>query len=269
MRLSVHHATRYRFTRPQARIVQQLRMFPSDTTHQTVVNWRIDVDCDARLRSAVDGFGNATRMLYAEGPLVELCVTVSGEVLLTEDDGAIEGTSEPFPPEMFLRRTQLTMPNDAIRALSAGTDASVDGLSDLARRISERYELDRRPSRTIRSAAEAVAEARVAPRDLAQLFVTAAREVGVPARYVSGYSLSGDGERRTASPHAWVEGFVDGPRGGWYAFDPVTGGRSGLDHVRVAVALDAAGAAAIAGTRIGQGDEMMDVDVHLSEQGGD
>ncbi|MGT2513274.1 transglutaminase N-terminal domain-containing protein [Sphingomonas panni] len=97
MRLSVHHETRYRFTEPQARIVQLLRLFPGDTSHQTVVNWRIDVDCDARLREGFDGYGNITRMLYAEGPVETLVLTVSGEALLTDHDGPIEGTDEPFP----------------------------------------------------------------------------------------------------------------------------------------------------------------------------
>ncbi len=101
---------------------------------------------------------------------------------------------------------------------------------------------------------------------MAQIFVAAARDRGIAARYVSGYSLSGDDGRDTAAPHAWAEAFV---AGGWYAFDPAVGGRSGLDHVRVAVALDAAGAAPIAGVRMGQGDEAIDVDVHVAETGED
>ncbi len=261
MRLSVHHETRYRFTEPQARIVQLLRLFPGDTTHQTVVNWRIDVDCDARLRESVDGYGNITRMLYAGGPVETLLLTVSGEVLLTEDEGAIEGTVEPFPGALFHRVTPLTQADDAIRALGGG-----DGLAEmtaLAVGIHARWALDRRPVPTIRSAIEAAADDRLSPRDMAQIFVAAARAAGVPARYVSGYSLSGDDERRTAAPHAWAEACI---AGGWHAFDPAVGGRSGLDHVRVAVALDAAGAAPIAGVRMGPGDEALDVDVRMEAE---
>ncbi|KQN40281.1 hypothetical protein ASG37_00205 [Sphingomonas sp. Leaf407] len=258
MRLSVHHETRYRFSEPQARIVQLLRLFPGDTTHQTVIHWRIDVDCDARLRESVDGYGNLTRMLYAEGPVEGLLLTVSGEVLLTEDDGAIEGTIEPFPADLFRRETPLTRADAAILALGGGD--SVAAMTDLAGAIHARWPLDRRPARAIRSAAEAAADDRLSPRDMAQIFVAAARAADVPARYVSGYSLSGDDERRTPAPHAWAEAYV---AGGWYAFDPAVGGRSGLDHIRVAVALDAAGAAPIAGVRMGTGDEALDVDVRV------
>ncbi len=258
MRLSIQHETRYRFTEPQARVVQLLRLFPGDTSHQTVVNWRIDVDCDARLRETVDGYGNLTRMLYAEGPVETLLLTVSGDVLLNEADGPIEGTEEPFPPELFRRVTSLTHANDAIRGLADGDDLTA--MTKLSTAIHERWPLDRRPVPTIRSAVEAAADKRLSPRDMAQIFIAAARAHDVPARYVSGYSLSGDDERRTAAPHAWAEAYV---HDGWYAFDPAVGGRSGLDHVRVAVALDAAGAAPIAGVRMGAGDEALDVDVRV------
>lgn len=261
MRLSVHHETRYRFTEPQARIVQLLRLFPGDTSHQTVVNWRIDVDCDARLREGFDGYGNVTRMLYAEGPLETLVLTVSGEALLTEADGPIEGADEPFPPELFRRVTPLTRADAVIERLGQGDDLTA--MTALAGAIHARWPLDRRPTPTIRPAIKAAGDARLGPRDMAQIFVAAARARGVPARYVSGYSLSGDDERRTAAPHAWAEAYVGG---GWYAFDPATGGRSGLDHIRVAVALDAAGAAPIAGVRMGAGDEELDVDVRVGSE---
>ncbi|PXA96355.1 transglutaminase family protein [Nostoc sp. 3335mG] len=264
MRLSVQHETRYRFSEPQARIVQLLRLFPGDTSQQTVVNWRIDVDCDARLRESIDGYGNLTRMLYAEGLVETLVLTVTGEALLSESDGPIAGTDEPFPPELFQRVTPLTRADEAIAGLASGDDLAA--MTALAGAIHARWAVDRRPTPAIRSAVDAAADERLSPRDMAQIFVAAARSQGVPARYVSGYSLSGDDQRRTAAPHAWAEAFV---ADGWYAFDPAVGGRSGLDHIRVAVALDAAGAAPIAGVRMGAGEEVLDVDVRVegSEQG--
>lgn len=260
MRLSVQHETRYRFTEPQARIVQLLRLFPGDTSHQTMVNWRIDVDCDARLRESIDGYGNLTRMLYAEGPVETLHLIVSGEALLTDSEGPIEGTDEPFPPDLFRRVTPLTQADDGIAALATGNDLAA--MTALAGAIHARWSLDRRPTPAIRSAIDAAPDDRLSPRDMAQIFVAAARAQGVPARYVSGYSLSGDDQRRAAAPHAWAEAHV---AGGWYAFDPAVGGRSGLDHIRVAVALDAAGAAPIAGVRMGPGEEVLDVDVRVEE----
>ncbi len=56
MRVSIDHRTRYRFTQPQDRLIQMLRLTPQDSTDQTFVNWHIGVDCDARLREARDGY---------------------------------------------------------------------------------------------------------------------------------------------------------------------------------------------------------------------
>ena len=89
MRIAVDHRTHYRFSEPQSRIVQMLRLTPSDTMDQTVVSWLIGVDCDARLRDAFDGFGNAVTMLYAEGPISTLDISVTGEVLTMEASGVV------------------------------------------------------------------------------------------------------------------------------------------------------------------------------------
>ena len=84
--------------------------------------------------------------------------------------------------------------------------------------------------------------------------------LGFAARFVSGYALI-DGEHRP-TPHGWAEAFVDGV--GWIAFDPCTGRSPEEDYVRVSAALDAAGAAPVAGSRLGEGNEELDVDVSVS-----
>ena len=94
------------------------------------------------------------------------------------------------------------------------------------------------------------------------MFAAAARSLGVPARYVSGYRTDGDAH---CSPHAWAEAFVEGF--GWTGFDATTGLSPDERYVRVAVGLDANGAAPIAGTRIGSGEEKLDVDLHVDQLG--
>jgi len=64
MRLFIRHHTEYRFTEPQARLVQLLRLTPTSHAGQTVADWRIDVEYDARLKPFREGFGNEATMLY-------------------------------------------------------------------------------------------------------------------------------------------------------------------------------------------------------------
>ncbi|QNA84410.1 transglutaminase family protein [Sphingomonas sp. So64.6b] len=263
MRLTVDHRTTYRFSVPQGRLTQLLRLTPAGTDGQAVANWGIHVDCDARMRHGRDGFGNRTTMLYVEGPIDNIEIEVSGEVLTNVSDGVLHGSIEPLPPAVFLRTTPLTDGGEALAAFSsaaAGTVADpVARLHALNLAFHRRFELDQARPVAGRSAAEAFALDAVTPRDLAQMFVAGARSLSLPARYVSGYSTACfSGDSRPA-PHGWAEAHIDGL--GWVAFDPCTGLSADEAYVRVAVALDSAGAAPVAGSRLGEGREELEVDV--------
>ena len=70
-------------------------------------------------------------------------------------------------------------------------------------------------------------------RDLATLFIEAARHLGIGARAISGYlydptPASTADSRQHGSTHAWAEVYL--PCAGWIAFDP-TNGRMGEAHL--------------------------------------
>nr|MBA3896406.1 transglutaminase family protein [Sphingomonadaceae bacterium] len=124
MRLSIDHHSLYSFSEPQARVVQLLRVTPGDYAAQTVIDWRIDVNCDARLRTGRDGYGNATTMLYVDGPVTHLALTVRGEVLTEDMAGVVKGVTEPLPPLFYTRTTPLTAPDAATVALTRSVGGS-------------------------------------------------------------------------------------------------------------------------------------------------
>lgn len=263
MRLSIDHRTVYRFTEPQARIVQLLRVTPQNTHDQTIVDWHIAVDRDARLTEHRDGFGNAATMLYVEGPVERIEIAVSGEVVTTHSDGVLHGTWEPLPPRIFLRDTPATRAGTRIEAFAATIGRSSDTIAMLHRlntAVRERFAPDDgrpEPGLTVEDVLE---RDDATARDLAQVFITAARSLGVPARYVTGYCNMPDAHRPTS--HAWADAWV--PELGWIGFDPMLELCPETHHVRVAVGLDAAGAAPIAGSRLGEGEEQLDVDVTVN-----
>ena len=275
MRLSIDHRTIYRFSEPQARLVQLLRMTPQNTHDQTVAAWRIDVDRDAKMRDGRDGYANLTTMLYVDGPVDSIEINVSGEVLTTHSNGLVFGTSEPFPPTVFLRDTEMTRADDAIGdfARSAANGAAPLGaLHALNEALCDRFTLDAGRPKPGVTAADAFRGDRATARDLAQIFIIGARSLGAPARYVTGYRLieteaggerAGGGDHRPA-PHGWAEAFID--RVGWIGFDPCIGRSPEDGYVRVACALDAAGSSPVAGSRSGRGLEELDVDVAVSRE---
>ena len=263
MRLSIDHRTVYRFSEPQGRLVQMLRMTPQNHHDQTVASWRIDVDCDAKMRDACDGFGNSTTMLYVDGPIETIEISVSGEVLTSHSNGVLQGASEAFPAALFLRATAVTPADPAIAAFARetiGDQATLGALHRLNTAIHDRFALDTARPEAGLSAAAAFGREHATARDLAQIFIVAARHMGVPARYVSGYRLTAQGG--LSAPHGWAEAFVTGV--GWVGFDPSTGRSPEEEYVRVAAALDSLGTAAVAGSRLGEGDELLDVDISVS-----
>lgn len=266
MRLSIDHRTRYRFSEPQARLVQLLRMTPRNTHDQTVADWHIAVDCDARMTEHRDGFGNVAAMLYIDGPIDGIEITVTGEVVTSHSDGVLHGTLEPLPPRLFLRDTPATRADEAIADFArtaAPSGADIAGLHRLNAAICERFTLKHGRPEAGLVAAEAFGRDAVTARDLAHIFIAAAHSLGAPSRYVTGYCDLQDGHRPT--PHGWADAWIDGL--GWVGFDPTLGLSPEEHHVRVAVAFDAAGASPVAGSRLGEGEEQLDVEVKVSAEG--
>jgi transglutaminase-like putative cysteine protease len=186
----------------------------------------------------------------------------------TQDTGGlIRGAVERFPPGLFLRETPLTRADEAIRdfaqqARAAGGDEALAGLHVLLRGLHEEIADGGVPSEAAATAAEVFARKRGGAQDRAHVFIGAARSLGIPARYVAGYFCAG-GEAAPPGDHAWAEAFV--PDLGWVGFDPAKGACPTDAYVRVAIGLDALGAAFIRGKRYGIGEETVKIAVRMDQ----
>lgn len=77
------------------------------------------------------------------------------------------------------------------------------------------------------------------------MLLAIARELGWPARYVSGYLVPEAGAAEGES-HAWVE--ICSAGGDWLGYDPTHGGPAGPELVAVAVSRDYSDAAPVRGS---------------------
>jgi transglutaminase-like putative cysteine protease len=266
MRLFVTHRTEYRFSQPQARLIQLLRVTPGNHAGQSIISWAIDIDRDARLKSARDGYGNEITMLYMDGPVESIALTVMGEALTDDRAGMVSGTPEPLSPLAFLQSTPLTAPDAAIRDFVADLHLPPDRLASahlLAEALHDRLVLDEPHVDGDHRAAGVMATGKADAQGAAHLLIAAARCAGYPARYVAGH-LYRPYQARNHAAHGWAELHVDDY--GWIAFDPHEGRCPTDCYVRVAVGLDHREAAPLSGARIGGGGEMLTVDVHVSPE---
>jgi len=267
MLLSVHHSTTYAYAEPARRVTQLLRVTPMSFAGQSVLDWRIDVDRDARLREGRDGYGNVTHMLYVDSAIKSLAISVAGRVLTEDRAGVVQGLPHELPREIFLRPTPLTAAGPAVAGLAdwfgreRGTN--IARLHRFAGRLFETLRFDTEATAVETTAEEALAAGHGVCQDFAHIFIAAARAAGTPARYVSGHLFRRDGAHFQEAGHAWAEAFVEDL--GWVAFDPLNGISTDDAYVRVACGLDYRDAAPIAGARSGGGGEELAVEVRVSE----
>ena len=90
-----------------------------------------------------------------------------------------------------------------------------------------------------------------------------AHAAGIPARYVTGYLLTGD-EGEGEAAHAWAELYVG--ELGWIGFDPANRCCPDERYIRLGSGRDARDAAPIRGVSRGGGSEAMDVSVVVAAQ---
>jgi transglutaminase-like putative cysteine protease len=270
MRIRISHATIYHYDTPPTGVTQLLRKTPRNHDGQYVLNWRLDLSQDCLLHQHEDAFGNITHSFTAEGPFNELSVAVEGEVDTQDTHGVISGALERFPPGLFLRETPLTQADagivDFAEAARAGNGENrLTLLHHMLNRLNAEMTYDTDPTHVATTAAEAFMLRRGVCQDITHIFISAARRLGIPARYVSGHFYRADGVVEQEAGHAWAEVYIEDL--GWVGFDATNGICTTDAHVRVAVGLDYLGAAPVRGTRFGGGGEVLKVAVAVEQAG--
>jgi transglutaminase-like putative cysteine protease len=267
MRIKVSHETAYAYKQPVRSAIQLLRLTPRSCDTQFVRHWRVEVDADARLHKSEDAYGNITHTVFIDGPLEEVRIRIDGELDTVDTCGIVAGTYERQPVRLHLRETALTMATDAVKALAREASATSDGdmvasMHNLNLAISSTMTFAVGTTTATTTAGEALTLKTGICQDFAHIFVSAARALGVPARYVSGYYLRTDTVDQDAG-HAWAEAWLD--RLGWVGFDPAQVACVNDRYVRVAVGADSNDAAPVRGARTGGLNEALTVAIQVSQ----
>lgn len=267
MRLKVLHRTTYRYERPLSYGLQELRLTPKSRPGQQVLSWTTQVEGGQREAEFDDQHMNHVMLISFAGEGHEIVVTSQGEVA-TDDHNGVLGRHQGFAPLwLFERATDLTRAGARTRALIKGLASDIPEelprLHELSRRVREAcaYRVGTTDPET--TAEQALENGAGVCQDHAHIFLAAARAMGVPARYVSGYLMLNDRVHQDAS-HAWVEAHVE--QLGWVGFDVSNGISPDARYIRVATGLDYREAAPVLGLRFGDhGTESLAVDIQVQQ----
>lgn len=266
MRLSIDHTTHYTFSEGMTHGLQRLRLTPKGTSGQRILSWDMQFEGAHKQVEFDDENYNHVTLISFDSGVRDVKIRCTG-VIDTNDEAGIIGRHSGFLPLWhFLEQTDLTKAGPRMRALVAGLAqdgnrlAMLHGLSELVRGKVE-YEGGFTDSAT--TAEGVLAAGHGVCQDHAHVFIGAARSLGMPARYVSGYLMMDDRVEQEAS-HAWAEAFVEGI--GWIGFDVSNGISPDARYVRVATGRDYRDAAPITGIRYGALDESMHVTLAVEQQ---
>ena len=264
MRLKISHHTEYRYDFPIPYGLQRLRLVPQNGPTQTVASWELAIEGARDEVRFVDHFGNETRLVSMEGEPRVVAVEARGVVETTNANG-VSGPHRGFTPLwLYGQATPLTEAGELIHALAAGVPEGndIERLHRLMAAIAEQVAYVPGATDTATGAESALQLRSGVCQDHAQIFVSAARLMGFPARYVSGYLMM-DATNEQAASHAWAEAHVDAL--GWLAFDVANHMSPDERYVRLAVGRDYKDATPVSGIRLGQALERLAVRITVEQ----
>jgi transglutaminase-like putative cysteine protease len=267
MRLSVEHHTHYQYDAPVAYALQQVKLTPKDRPGQQIIrDWEVEVEGGEHQFHYSDHHGNGVDLIAVHGGANELVIRCRGTVELITFDGVIGAHRGPMPLWTFLRPTALTRPGRAVRALNAALGRDFSSDIERAHALSALI-IEKLPYRIGVTNAETSAEGALGGaggvcQDHAHIFIAAMRQLGHPARYVSGYLMMNDRTHQDAT-HAWAEAHFD--HIGWIGFDISNGHSPDQRYIRVATGLDYRDAAPVRGMRYGAAQENLVVQLQVQQ----
>jgi transglutaminase-like putative cysteine protease len=239
----LHQRFQYDYSRPITNLRHRLVITPpARHAGQRLLLRRIRISpADGVIRcDSVDRFGNTVVDVRARRVQSSIAFEAWFVVERQGPEGPYRESVTAGDQGCFLESTELTRPDETLRAVAATLMATGDTGVALAGRINQwvydhmTYGFGVTGVRT--DAATALLLGTGVCQDYAHIMLALSRLCGIPARYVSGHLL---GEGGT---HAWVEVLVPDPadpsQAMVHAFDPTHGRFAGLTYLTVALGRD-------------------------------
>ncbi|MEV8267902.1 transglutaminase family protein [Microbacterium sp. NPDC076911] len=245
-RLRIEHETGFTYQGDVSASYNEARMLPSSTDSQFVLTSSLDIEPSTSVNQYVDYFGTRVASFDVLNPHNTLTLTARS---------LVEVRPRPLEePEMTwdeLNREASRLIESVEQLDQTPRTKPHPEVAEIARSIASQHE---RPGEAARAIAVAIGNAmkyvggitgvhstaveawdarKGVCQDIAHITLGALREVGIPARYVSGY-LHSRPEAEIGVPvagesHAWIEWFA----GDWQGFDPTNNIEISDSHVLV------------------------------------
>lgn len=294
-RYRIEHTTRYRYAASVTGARHRAHLIPAVHRDQQVEQFSLEVSLPlAESHRGTDFFGNSCLDFAITVPHRELTVRVDAVVAVRTP--ALPDQGLPWSGRSLVRRS--FDPADhagrefaltcapflvdsplipacheagqwALRHMGRGRQAKPlhELLLSLTRAIHREFVFDPEAT-TVRSpVSEVFRIKRGVCQDFAHVMIAALRDIGIPARYASGYILTHPpaGQARLVgadATHAWVEAWCPGH--GWFGLDPTNGKAVSDEFITLARGRDYSDVIPLRGVVTGGGNHTLEVAVSMS-----
>jgi len=274
VKVALQHRTAYRFDRAVSIGPHVIRLRPAPHSRTPIEAYSLTISpAEHYLNWQQDPFGNYLARAVFPGKAAELDITVgliADMEVINPLDFFVEDYAERYPfhyPAGLADdlKPYLQPAEDAVgpvieqwlaRRVRQGGQPMVSFLADLNAAVYGDVAYTARMEAGVQTPDQTLSRQIGSCRDSAWLLVTALRQCGLAARFVSGYLVqlvpdqqpaygpSGTGEDFT-DLHAWAEVYI--PGAGWIGLDPTSALFTGEGHIPLAATPHPASAAAITG----------------------
>jgi len=271
IQVALNHRTRYQYEHATALGPQVIRLHPAPHSRIPILHYSLDVTpSDHLLNWQMDLHSNRfARLLFPQKTnefLVEVNLVADLSPVNPFDfflEPGVEQYPFSYPPAMAKDLEpfrSVDLPGLLLQAFLAALDGETCGtiafLLNLNRKVRDEIAYVTRLAPGLQTSEETLEKRSGSCRDSAWLLVESLRNLGIAARFVSGYliqlaldrsSPAGDGPKAdSADLHAWAEAYL--PGAGWIGLDPTSGMVVGEGHIPLACTPAASQAAPIEGT---------------------
>ena len=271
IRVALNHVTHYRYDRLVGLSPQVVRLRPAPHCRTPIVSYSMRVEpAEHFINWQQDAFANYQARLVFPEKTREFKITVdlvAEMAVYNPFDFFLEPYAEKFPfeyePELaaelapyLIKREATPLLARLVESIDKTPQATADFLVGLNQRLQHDIGYVIRMEPGVQTPEDTLDKALGSCRDTGWLLVETLRQLGLAARFVSGYLIqlapdqkSLDGPSGTevdfTDLHAWCEVFL--PGAGWIGLDPTSGLLAGEGHIPVACTPEPGSAAPIFG----------------------
>ncbi len=269
--VAIRHKTSYKYDRHITLSPHVIRLRPAPHTRTPISAYSLKITPENHfLNWQQDPYGNYVARLVFPEKTNELTVDVeviAKMVVINPFDFFVESYAEKFPFEYeeslkkellpYLEKTEAgSLFSSWMKSVPQEEMNIIDFLVLLNRKVNDKVKYTIRLEPGVQTSEETLKKELGSCRDSAWLLVQMLRELGLAARFVSGYlvQLAPDlkplegptgPEKDFTDLHAWAEVYL--PGAGWVGLDPTSGLFAGEGHIPLACTPTPSSAAAISG----------------------